>query len=175
VHSFTDADRCVDFLTKIEDEKAFMIVSGALGQHLVPQIHGISQLDSIYVFCGNKSRHEQWAKEWSKVKGVFTEIGPICDSLQQAARQCDQDSIAISFVSVGEASNQNLDQLDQSFMYTQLFKEILLEIDDYDVQSIKELAAYCHDQYLNNPGELETIAQFERDYRRQTPIWWLVA
>ena len=101
------------------------------------------KLDGIYIFCGNKSRHEQWTKEWNKIKGVHTEITSICESLQQAVKQCNQDSIAVSFVPVDEvASSQNLDQLEPSFMYTQLFKEILLDM-EYDQQSIKDFTTYC--------------------------------
>ena len=126
----TQPDQCIQFLNDINDEKAFVIVSGSLGQHLVPDIHAMPQLDAIYIFCGNKSRHEQWAQNWVKIKGVHTAITPICKALQLAAKQCNEDSIAISFVSMSEgASSDNLNQLEPSFMYTQIFKEILLEMD----------------------------------------------
>ncbi|CAF1199439.1 unnamed protein product [Didymodactylos carnosus] len=148
-----------------------MIVSGALGQHMLPLIHDVPQLDSVYVLWENESSHEQWVKDWSKLKGAFTQIAPICDLLKQAVRQCDQDSISVSFVSATEASNRNFDQLDQSFMYTQILKEILLEI-EYNEQSIKELAAYCRDHYLENPRELLIIDKFQREYHHQSPIWW---
>ncbi|CAF1554503.1 unnamed protein product, partial [Rotaria sp. Silwood1] len=62
ITTFTDPDQCVDFLSDIKDEKVFMIVSGALGQYIIPQIQACSQLDSIYIFCDNQSVHEQWAK-----------------------------------------------------------------------------------------------------------------
>ena len=68
--------------------------------------------------------------EWTKIKGVHTGIKPICEALQMAAKQCNEDSIAVSFVTMQEgASSQNLDQLEPSFMYTQIFKEILLEME----------------------------------------------
>ena len=172
INTFTDADRCVDFLTGIKQEKVFTIVPGYVGQCIISRIHDIPQLDSIYVFCGNKSRHEQWAKEWPKVKGVFTQIGSICQSLQQATRRCDRDCIPVNFLSTSDISNQNRDELDQSFMYTQLFKESLLEIDDYDAQSVKELADYCRGFYIDNLNGLENIAMFEREYSLQSPIWW---
>ena len=63
-----------------------MIISGALGQHIVPVVHNMSQVDSIFIFCSNKQYHEQWTKEWSKIKGVFTKITPICEALKQAAQ-----------------------------------------------------------------------------------------
>jgi hypothetical protein len=71
VDTFNDVDRCVDFLSDIKDEKAFMIISGALGQQVISYIHDIPQLHSIYVFCGSRTKHEQWAKDWPKIQGVF--------------------------------------------------------------------------------------------------------
>jgi hypothetical protein len=83
-------------------------------------------LDSIYLFYGNKCSYEQSTKEYAKIKGVHTEIKPICEPLQLTTKQCNQDSIAMSFVPVNEnASSQNLEQLEPSFMYTEIFKEIL--------------------------------------------------
>src|ERR1700722_7359775 len=96
IDTLTDAGRCIDFLNENKNEKVFMIVSGALGQSIVSHIHDMSQLDSIYVFCRNKSKHEQWTKEWTKVKGVFTQIEPICDILKRDTQQCDRDSTSIS-------------------------------------------------------------------------------
>ncbi|CAF1029108.1 unnamed protein product [Rotaria sordida] len=95
--TFTDADQCVDFLSDIEDEKVFMIVSVALGQNIVPEIQALPQLHSIYVFCDNQSIHQQWAKTIPKVKGVYTQIEPICEALPIDQKNCDQNMISISF------------------------------------------------------------------------------
>ena len=67
-----------------------------LGQDIVPRVHTMSQVDSIFIFCGNKKYHEQWTKDWPKIKGVFTEIKPICEALKQAAQQCEQNAISIT-------------------------------------------------------------------------------
>ena len=69
------------------------------------------------------------AKDWPKIKGVFTEITPICEALKKAAQQCEHNAISISFMATsGDVSKKNLDQLDCSFMYTQILKDILLTI-----------------------------------------------
>ncbi|CAF4821170.1 unnamed protein product [Rotaria socialis] len=60
---------CTEFLNKMDDGKAFVISSGALGQSLVNDIHGMPKVDAIYIFCGNKERHEAWAKDWPKIRG----------------------------------------------------------------------------------------------------------
>ncbi|CAF2033039.1 unnamed protein product [Rotaria magnacalcarata] len=66
----TTPEQCVEFLSEMGEGKAFVISSGALGQSLVNDIHGMPKVDAIYVFCGNKARHEPWAKNWPKILGV---------------------------------------------------------------------------------------------------------
>ncbi|CAF1310619.1 unnamed protein product [Adineta ricciae] len=172
VNIYTQPDACVQFLNSIGDEKAFVITSGSLGQHLVPEIHGISQVNAIYIFCGNKSRHETWTKNWSKVKGVHTNIKEICEALTTGVKQYNQDSIAMSFVTVrGESSNANLNQLEPSFMYTQIFKKILLEM-EHDKQAIKDLTNYCRQRFQDNIKEHKVIDEFEGKYRPDKAIWW---
>lgn len=172
IHRFTDHNQCIHFLADIKDEKVLMIISGALGEIIMPDIHDMSQIYSIYIFCQNESKHKQWAQNWSKIKGVFTEILPICDELKQAAQQCDQNTISISFISPNEElSNLNLDQLNQSFMYTQILKEILLTI-EFDRQSLKDFIIYCREQFADNSIELININKLEQEYEKDKAIWW---
>jgi len=72
VNKFVDTDKCVDFITEIKDEKVFLITSISLGQQIIPNIHDLSQIESIYIFCVSESIQEQLDNNWYKVKGVFT-------------------------------------------------------------------------------------------------------
>jgi tetratricopeptide (TPR) repeat protein len=172
INTFTDGEDCIQFLDSISDEKACMIISGSLGQHIVPRVHNMSQVDSIFIFCGNKKHHEQWAKEWSKIKGVFTGISPICKALRQAAQQCEQNAISISFMATNDdISKKNLDQLDPAFMYTQILKEILLTI-KFDEGHIKEYIQYCYTVFAENDDELKNVDKLQKSYHDKTPIWW---
>lgn len=169
---FTDPDRCLNFMTKIKGEKIFLIVSGGLGEHFVPRIHQMPGVDSIFVFCANKFRHEEWAKKFPKIVGVFTKIKHICEALKQGAHQCDQNLIGISCIPTGSnASDLASSQVDPSFMYTQLLKEALLDI-QYDPQAIHDLASFCRKLYVDNPQELTNPTKFEQGYGLETPIWW---
>jgi hypothetical protein len=130
INTFTDVDQCVDSLTNIDSENVCMIISDTLGQYIVPLIHDVAQLHTIVIYCKNKVPHEQWIKDCSKIKGVFTEVSPICEALKQASQECEQNAIPISFMTTNDiAFKKNLDQLDSSFMYTQILKEILLAIE----------------------------------------------
>ncbi|CAF1471429.1 unnamed protein product [Adineta steineri] len=167
VNTFTDGEECVEFIQTITNNKICMIVSGSLGQHIVPRVHDISEVDTIFIFCNNQEWHKQWAKEWPKIKGVFTDITSICEALKQAAHQCEQNTISISIV----APNKKLDQLDPSFMYTQILKEILLTI-QFEDKHIKEFITYYRETFVENEYDLHNIEKLERDYHDQKPIWW---
>ena len=64
----TTAEECIEFLNKMNDQKAFIISSGALGQHLMSDIHDLARVRAIYIFCDNKARHEGWDKSGQKFK-----------------------------------------------------------------------------------------------------------
>jgi len=172
VNTFTDVDECIDFITDIKDEMAFMMISEAFSPIIVPIVETISQVSSVYIVCENKAQHEKSVQQWSKLKGVYTDITPIYEALQQIAHDCDHNSVSISFVKPSdEVSKENLDQLDQSFMYTQILKEILLTI-DFEQSHINKFLTYCREQFVGNSFELENIDKVEKEYHDHQPIWW---
>ncbi|CAF1357070.1 unnamed protein product [Adineta steineri] len=167
VNTFTDGEQCIEFIRTITNNKICMIVSGSLGQHIVPHVHTMFQVDTIFIFCNNQEWHKQWAKEWPKIKGVFTDVTSICEALKQTAHQCEQNAISVSFA----ASNKKLDQLNPSFMYTQILKEILLSI-TFEDKHIKEFITYCRDVYDDDEHELKNVDEFNTTYKNKIPIWW---
>ena len=106
INTFTDGEECIQFIETITDNRACMIVYDALVEHIIPRVHSMSQVDSIFILCRNKKYHEQWAKEWSKIKGVFTEISPICEALKKTAHQCERNSVPMSFVTTSSDDSQ---------------------------------------------------------------------
>ncbi|CAF0732293.1 unnamed protein product [Adineta steineri] len=164
---FTDGEQCLEFIRTITNNKVCMIVSGSIGQYIVPHVHTMPQVDTILIF-GNK---EEWCqsctKEWPKIRGVFTEIIPICEALKQADDQCEQNAISISFVT----SNKKLNELDSSFMYAQILKEILLTI-NFEDKHFEEFITYCREVFANDENELKNVNQLQLTYKNHIPIWW---
>jgi hypothetical protein len=172
VNTFTDADKCIDFITDIEEKKTLLIVSGSFSQVIVPVVQDISQVRSTYILCQNKSQHEQWALQWSKVKGIFTDTTSICEALKQTVQNYNQNLVSISFIKTSDKdSKQNLDELDQSFMNTQILKEILLTI-DFQQEHVNEFLESCRKQFVVDPVELKHIDQLEKEYHHHQPVWW---
>ena len=161
IETFTDAKERVEFLDRVEKKKAFMIASGSLGRQVVPEVESKPQLESIYVFDGNKLAHEQWTSKIPKIKGVYTEIESIYKALQIDCENCNRAMISITF-----------NGIDALLMYTQLLKEAILQIEDDYKKSLKELEHYC--RLEENIPENE-IVEIEREYWSHTPIWWYTA
>ena len=169
VTSFKQEDDAIDYLTNIRAISGFLIITDTIGAQILPLIHDIPLLDTIYILISNQQKDAKWTEQWVKVNGIHTDISSICKALQVATKQCDYDSIAVSFVSIPkEVSNINSNQLEPSFMYTQLFKEILFEMKNEE-NSIRVLTNYCRQFYQDNP---EVIDEFAVSYRSESAIWW---
>ncbi|CAF2094594.1 unnamed protein product, partial [Rotaria magnacalcarata] len=168
---FTLPDDCVDYLTDVTDENVFLFVENSFGKQLVPLIHELPQLYSIFVFCNDNDEQQTWTKEWTKVNGIFTQAEQICSLLKDNVKQCDHNTIPISIVSVDDLSKPNLNELEPLFMFSQILKEILLEM-AYDERAEKKLVQFWREQYYDNASILKIVDEFEQDCHRHTPIWW---
>lgn len=94
------------------------------------------------------------------------------EALQLAIKQINQDDISVSYIPMNtEDSTYNLDQLEPSFMYSQIFKEIFLEM-NHDEKAINQFVELWRRESSQNAIALNIIAEFEHDYRPQSAIWW---
>ena len=172
INTFTSVDVCVRFIENTHDERICMITSSELGEKVIRRIHHMPQIDSIFIFPASSKRHETWTNEWPKIKGTFTRINPICDAIRQVTNQCEHDSLSISFLNANTiTTNKKLDELDCSFMYTEIIKEILLKI-NFEQQHFEQFIDYCRKNFAANKDELNNIEKFHQEYHDHTPIWW---
>jgi hypothetical protein len=66
--TFDDQNQCHQHILSLSpQDRLVLIISGRCGRQLVPQIHQLRQLTSIYVYCMDKKANEQWAKDFTKV------------------------------------------------------------------------------------------------------------
>jgi hypothetical protein len=65
---FKNIKECEDYIkSQSVDARITLIVNGRLGHQIVPDIHQLSQIIAIYVYCLNKELHEKWASNFNKV------------------------------------------------------------------------------------------------------------
>ena len=166
VYVFTEVDVCFEFLGKIKTEKVFILISGSLGQILVPGIHDMDSVHSIYIFCSHHTYHEEWVKPWHKVKCISTKIEPICDMLRHSVKQVNEENISISFWSLDDVHN-----IPVSTIYGQLLEKFIRQI-TYEKQNRQPFVNVCRKIFAENPKRLALIEQFDHDYSPKKAIWW---
>ena len=172
VNAFTDVDECIDFITNIKKIITFLITSEKFSSRVIPAVENISHVSAVYICCQEHIEHKEWIQEYSKVKGVYSDIKSICDALKQTIEDFDHDLIPISFIKMTDGvANPKLDELDPSFMYTQLMKEILLSI-DFQEEHRKEFLGYCRQPFDDNPISIDNVDKLEKEYHNHQPIWW---
>ena len=68
---FQDVKPCQQYIEQSSNEdRLVLIVSGRLGQEIVPSVNRLRQVISIYVYCMNKKAHESWASNYVKVRSI---------------------------------------------------------------------------------------------------------
>ena len=95
VITFTDEKGCLKYIDDFQEtNKLFLIVSGSLGEGLIPCIHHREQIRSIYVFCQRKSIHEVWARNYAKIKGVFDQVTQLRQVLEMDKQQLEDERLS---------------------------------------------------------------------------------
>jgi hypothetical protein len=70
--TFEDGHQCEKYIRSISSkERLLLIVDEQQGREIVPHIHALRQVISIYVYCKEKKGNEQWTNQFSKVKQFF--------------------------------------------------------------------------------------------------------
>ncbi|CAF0927592.1 unnamed protein product [Didymodactylos carnosus] len=174
VETFVDADECVDFITDLDDnDGCTMVVSGSLGEYIVPLIHLLPHIKAIYML---DSSEEQWKNEdYRKIRGVYSDIQSLCNRLCSPSHHRWQEPLSFSTfppVWVSSSSDHQAEKQEAMFMYAQLLRDILLEMNENRDETKREMLEECRQLYSDNEAQLRHIADFEREYTAERAVWW---
>ena len=169
VKIFDDAEKCLNFINSIQNEKIFLIISGSLGPTFAPLVKNLTQIDSIYIFCKRRSKHILWSRQYHTIKAVGSNIKFISRCILRDVNQCESDLVRLSIVS--DNSPMTINERTLSYVFTRLIKEMLCN-SKYTGKEHKQLVNYCRESYKNIDHELNTIDEFERNYHGTSSIDW---
>ncbi|UJR34675.1 hypothetical protein I4U23_027452 [Adineta vaga] len=170
VKIFLDPKECRDFMSKIKDEKIFVIISGAVEEDFISNIHGEKQLESIYIYCPGKVKEEPWYSQYPEISCIYSTILSLCKQLDKDVTKLDYTLLGFEIMErssskdVSEASQQ-----EASFMYDQLFRDIVLKVSDEDMQDMYD---FCQTRYRTNVKELANLKELKRSYSSNISIYW---
>ncbi|CAF5071208.1 unnamed protein product, partial [Rotaria sp. Silwood1] len=150
-----------------------MIVSGQLGQEIVPSIHKLQQVVSIYVYCMNKKKNEQWARTFAKVKAVVIELDELIFQIAADHRiqKIVEEPLSINIFTTSASAGTTTMGINGQFVYSQLLIDCLLRL-KYIEADKQELIYLCKQKYESNITELNNLHAFEKNYSPSKALWW---
>ncbi|CAF1343759.1 unnamed protein product [Rotaria sp. Silwood1] len=81
-----EEDECQQFIQSKPKVPFLIIVSGRLSRKIIPNIHELQQISGIYIFCLNKSRHEEWSQQYPKIRGIIVELDELISKIRSDLR-----------------------------------------------------------------------------------------
>ncbi|CAF2670528.1 unnamed protein product [Rotaria sp. Silwood2] len=109
---FQDKEQCQKYIeTRSEKDRLVIIVSGRFGKEIVPSVHYLPQVMSIYVYCMDKKLNEQWACKFAKVKAVVVQFDELISRIEtdHQVHKTVKESFSInSFTTSVDAGNSTI-------------------------------------------------------------------
>lgn len=69
IKNFEDVKQCQQYIEqRSQTDRLVLIVSGQMGRIILPFIHHLRQVVSIYVYCIDKKKNEEWTCQYAKVR-----------------------------------------------------------------------------------------------------------
>ncbi|CAF1093501.1 unnamed protein product [Adineta ricciae] len=168
---FNDTNECIKFIKAIHNQDVYLIISNP-DEKALTRTHQTEQVSVIFIFDDTNSSNESWPDKLKKVQGIYLSVEALCASVKNTAKQSDNEYNEIRFISSNDIEKRDLNELDQSFMYTQLIKEILLEL-KYDDACVQELVTHCNDNRDAIKAKLHGLGEFQKNYKRnEKAVWW---
>ncbi|CAF4514892.1 unnamed protein product, partial [Rotaria socialis] len=168
---FQDVKQCQKYIEeRSKNDRLVMIVSGQFGREIVPSIHKLRQVISIYVYCFDKVRNKQWSDKFAKVKAVVTELGELITRIKadHKIQKIVEEPLSINIFTTGGTSTTGVNG---QFVFSQILIECLLRLKPTKADK-KELIDRCKQLYQDNQYELSKIHDFRQEYLPEKALWW---
>ncbi|UJR22890.1 hypothetical protein I4U23_025918 [Adineta vaga] len=167
---FDNIDDCMQYICTIENERIFLVVSGQVGKQVVPLLHHLDQLYSIYIFCLNIEAHKVWSMEYPKIRGVFIDEKLLYNNLHDDVYLC-LSQLPMNIITL-EQTSHSLDSTEKpSFFWSQILLQVLVRLPESN-SAKQDMITEARDQYKNNLIEQSNINEFERSYSRDAALKW---
>jgi hypothetical protein len=177
---FEDIEQCQQYIEqKSLKEPLILIVSGRLGRKLVPLIHQLREVISIYIYCKDKKSNEQWSSKFSKVdslfkksvefisnfeqvKGVVVKVDELIFRItaDQKIQKKVEEPLSINIFSTNVGDGQSTIGLNGQFVFSQVLIDCILRL-KYNQIDKNELIHLCQTEYQGNRFELNNLREFE--------------
>ncbi|CAF3754955.1 unnamed protein product [Adineta steineri] len=174
IKKFQDIKLCQHYIEQTsQKDRLVIIVSGRLGLEIVPYIHQLRQVISIYVYCMDKKNNEQWALKFAKVKSVVVDLDELVSQIttDHKIQKKIEEPLSINIFTTNIDAGKSTTGVNEQFVCSQILVDCLLRLKSNEIDK-NELMNCCQNEYVGNYTELNNIREFEKDYSPDKVLWW---
>ncbi|CAF0999831.1 unnamed protein product [Rotaria sordida] len=167
----TDFGHCIKLIQSIDKEKIFLITSGSEAKQILSRKSTCGQIDSVFIFCTNKTPHEHLLNEYERIIGIYVNLDDLYQSIKEQLNFIDKQIQAFSFFDPHEKLTEKLSKESAAFLWFQLFNYVINQL-PRNQQAKQQMLHICKEYYRGNRKEIKLIEEFERMYRSKDAIRW---
>ena len=165
---FDDVHQCQQYIEqRSKQDRLIVIVSDQLAQQIIPFIHNLRHVISIYVYCMDKKIHEV------QTENVITELDDLISRITAAHKIQEKvdEPLSINIFTTNTTGGKSTTGLNGQFVFSQIFIDCLLRL-KYTPIDKSEFLDLCKTEYAGNHCELNNIREFEEHYSSNKVLWW---
>ncbi|CAF0722029.1 unnamed protein product [Adineta steineri] len=160
----------INHLKPLQDiEQCCYDLCDKVGKIIIPHIHHINKLLSIYVHCSDNNIDKQWSSKFQKIKSIVVDIDELISEIKKnfKIQRKLEESFSINGYSLHKQSRT---RLNIPFLLSQIFLDSFLKFKSNENDQ-NNLIHYLQHEYQNNPNELNNIQQFKENYLSNKVLW----
>ncbi|CAF1221230.1 unnamed protein product [Adineta steineri] len=170
IETFDDVEECKNYIEKTsENDRLVLVTNGEFGQQIIPSIHQLRQISSVYI----NSENEQWTNDFPKLKGIHVEMDELVLQIREDhknRRKIEEPVWMNMFTTVNDAGKSTTG-INGQFVFSQLLLDCLLRLKPNE-NDRNELISYCEKEYEGNQNELNHLHEFQSSYSSDNVLWW---
>ncbi|UJR16956.1 hypothetical protein I4U23_003854 [Adineta vaga] len=130
VEVFNDEESFINHVVDLPDERILLIITKDLSELTIELIRQLPQIDSIYLY--NSKDQTNSISSLRKFKGIALNDETLYQLLRSDIRRNEYDNVTFNLITsdLSTFSNDQFNRQEAAFMYTQLLKDILIEMKD---------------------------------------------
>ncbi|CAF0904747.1 unnamed protein product [Adineta steineri] len=161
---------CKNYIEKTsENDRLVLVTNGKFGQQIIPSIHQLRQISSIYI----NSEDTQWSNDFPKVKGSHVKMDELVSQIRKDhknPRKMEEPVWINMFTTLSDAGKSTT-AINGQFAFFQVLLDCLLRLKSNE-NDRNELISYCKKQYEGNQNELNHLHEFQSSYSPDYVLWW---
>ncbi|CAF1487989.1 unnamed protein product [Rotaria magnacalcarata] len=160
LETFDKVDKCERFIrSEPINSRIILVASERLSPDLIPRIHQLSQVFSIYIYGVDKRKINTWTNTYSKVKAVLTDVNvlvsQICSDHVRRSPTKSEDLFEFNIFNASTSDERSTTVLNGQFLHSQLLIDCLLQ-----------------KEYKLDTKESAILREFQANYSPDQSIWW---